>query len=194
MKKPVVAVDFDDVVANFNLSYTHHHNTFHKEPIMTFEGIYTYDMTELYGVPIEELVHRVRYFCHNHHDEITPIASRDSLLELSRQFDPHVVTSRCESLRDITSDWLKQNELDLFQELHFTNGFGSTFPHKRSKTEVCRKIGATVLIEDGPENALDVADGGIRVFLFDRPWNRDVEHHNITRVHSWSQIIELLAA
>jgi uncharacterized HAD superfamily protein len=195
--RPVVAVDFDDVIATFNESYIDHHNKHYETPRLTFEEAYTYDMPKLYGVSADVLIKRVRRFCHNHHHEIRPMSGvYDAMTILSAKCKLPIVTSRCESLTNITLDWLDEYRLAHFEEAHFTNGFGSIMPTKRSKLEVCKKINAQVLIEDGPPNAVNVADGGIPVLLFDRPWNREKEldeHPHITRIHSWNEVIEWIA-
>ncbi len=47
-------------------------------------------------------------------------------------------------------------------------------------------------IEDKPKNALAGLNYGLKVLLYDRPYNRDFNHPEITRVNNWEQIHEML--
>ena len=47
-------------------------------------------------------------------------------------------------------------------------------------------------IEDKPKNALAGLNYGLKVLLYDRPYNRDFNHPDITRVNNWKQIHEML--
>ena len=47
-------------------------------------------------------------------------------------------------------------------------------------------------VEDKPKNALAGLNYGLKVLLYNRPYNRDFNHPKITRVNNWKQIHELL--
>ena len=64
---------------------------------------------------------------------------------------------------------------------------------------LCRGVGAQILIDDNPDYAVDCAENGIEVLLFDLdnsyPWSKTQggpEHPLITRVHSWQEVEEEL--
>ena len=181
-----IAIDFDDVVATFNPSYIDHHNKIYKTPMITMETATTFNMSELYQVPHKEIVRRVRKFCIENHDEMKLHKGvRDGLSHLSKEHDLHIVTSRCESLRDVTLNWMRQmNVLQYFTDTHFTNNFGSLYPErKNSKLNACRDIGAIALIEDSAGNAREVADGGIPVVLPEYKWNAgQVDDHPLIHI------------
>ena len=42
------------------------------------------------------------------------------------------------------------------------------------------------------EMQIAVAQSGVRVFLFDQPWNREVKGDRITRVTGWTDLAERL--
>jgi uncharacterized HAD superfamily protein len=196
MKQAVIMVDFDDVVAAFNQAYVAHHNQYYQTPYLTYDDIRTFDMTTLYGVDQKTIISRVRRFCHEYHGEIMPWSgAAEGLNELYRKYDLHILTSRCESLRDITEAWLVDHGLrDVFSELHFTNGFGSLYPDRmRRKLEVCLEMQAVAMIEDAPTNAQQVADGGVPVLMPDRPWNRGFEHPLVRRFYHMSEISSLVS-
>ena len=47
-------------------------------------------------------------------------------------------------------------------------------------------------IEDKPKNALAGLNYGLKVLLYDHPYNQDFNHPQITRVNNWKQIHEIL--
>ena len=47
-------------------------------------------------------------------------------------------------------------------------------------------------VEDKPKNALAGRNYGLKVLLYDQPYNRDFNHPEITRVNNWKQIHEIL--
>lgn len=197
MPKQVLAVDFDDVIASFNATYARHHNETYGSTL-SYHDITTFDMCKVvYGIDQATLLERVRTFCHQHHDLITPIdGATDIVPRLAETYELHIVTSCCESLSQVSLEWLEAYGLNVFTEHHFANGFGSLFPErKRSKLAVCQAIGAQYLIEDAPENARQVAEGSVPVLVPWRPWNRELEPHaNITSdVRDWKHIEEILS-
>lgn len=65
---------------------------------------------------------------------------------------------------------------------------------KRLKSEVCKEIGASVLIDDALKHAEEVASHGIPVLLPDKPWNRDYTPPGVVRVQSWNDIVSWIEA
>lgn len=66
---------------------------------------------------------------------------------------------------------------------------------------ICRSLGATVLIDDNPRYALECAEVGIRVLLFDfensYPWCKTDSvdlHPLVTKVHNWEAVEKQLMA
>jgi|AntRauTorcE11897_2_1112592.scaffolds.fasta_scaffold42706_1 hypothetical protein len=189
--KAVLAVDFDDVVASFNRAYVAFHNAMYGPPYVTYDQIVTFDMPTVYGVAIEEITRRVRIFCHEHHHTILPCPDAHlGLARLAEQYDLHLVTSRSESLLDITQQWLEASQLSqYFTQKHFTNAFGARFSERKvGKLQVCQEIGAMALIDDAPIHAQGVADGGIIVYMPERPWNTTFSHKNVRRIQSLQEI------
>jgi uncharacterized HAD superfamily protein len=188
--KPVLAVDFDDVIAGFNQAFTDHCRE-HYGTNVPYESIFTYDMELLYGATREEIRRRV-LFSHYYHDTIEPIdGAIESLSRLSEHFRLELVTSRCESIKEITLAWKERHIPGLFAAAHFTNGFATLFPErKRTKASLCREIGAVALIDDATAHAVEVVGQvGIPVYLPDRPWNRNADlPEGVTRVYGWQEI------
>ncbi|MBP6975175.1 MAG: hypothetical protein KBB54_04575 [Candidatus Pacebacteria bacterium] len=195
MTKPVLAVDFDDVVAGFNQAFIRYHNAYFGTTVQ-YEDIVSYDMALTYGTNTETIGARVVDFYHNHHDLIEPLYDAIENLEVLRQrYRLEVVTNRCESLAPITLGWKMRHIPKIFSGAHYANGFESKFPErKRSKLEICEEIGAVAFVDDAINHANLVATGlGINVFLPNRPWNQTEEVClGVTRVDSWKEITKQL--
>lgn len=64
-----------------------------------------------------------------------------------------------------------------------------------------RSLGAKVLIDDNPKYAIECAEVGIRVLLFDfensYPWAKTEsvdQHPLVTRVHNWEEVEQHLGS
>jgi 5'(3')-deoxyribonucleotidase len=193
MAKPVIAIDFDDVVFNFNGHFIPWHNERHGSNV-EYEGVCSFTLTDVYGVDADTMLERVRHFTHTMHHTVHPIpGALAALKRLSLHFEPHLLTSRSESTSDITLDWLHRHIPGVFVSHHFTNEFGGLSHHEvRKKHEVCDEIGAILHIDDASKHANSVAEhADIPTILPDRPWNRnDVLHPNVVRLHSWPEIVQ----
>src|SRR3989338_8115284 len=60
------------------------------------------------------------------------------------------------------------------------------------KLEICKNLNCSIAIDDDPITALRMADSGMKVLLFNQPWNETLNHKNITRVFNWKEIHNLL--
>lgn len=191
--KKVIAIDFDDVLMEFNAGFLEFHNRVHGTTL-TYSQLINYDNWEVvYGCDKETMTERAKYFYRSpEHQLVKPIMGAIEAIEkLSRSHSLQIVTSRPTSVREHTLEWLDRHFPELFHDFHFTNIYaGEAGTKPRSKSEVCREIDAAVLIDDAMRHAREVAAAGIPVLLPDRPWNQDPVPHGVTRVHHWSDIID----
>ncbi|KAH1216434.1 hypothetical protein GmHk_13G037336 [Glycine max] len=123
-----------------------------------------------------------------------------ALQKLSRFCSLSVVTSRQNAIKDRTIEWIEKNYPGLFREIHFGNHFALDGV-SRPKSEICRSLKAKVLIDDNPRYAIECADVGIRVLLFDYensyPWckNESVDQHPlVTKVKNWEEVEQQLVS
>jgi hypothetical protein len=87
----------------------------------------------------------------------------------------HIVTARLTRLEEVTKKWIDTYFPNIFHEMHFGNHF-STSGKSRSKSQMCREIGAKLLIDDSLVYAQQCIKEGIKVILFgDYPWNRVID-------------------
>ena len=56
----------------------------------------------------------------------------------------------------------------------------------QEKLRYCQKYRVDIMIEDNPVTAETLTKHGIRVLLFDAPYNRGISADNLIRVQNWS--------
>lgn len=110
----------------------------------------------------------------------------------------YFVTARAEKRRVITETWLREKDLLRYAKGVHLKPRGDFVPSPRGrydatgsalyKLRVATDLGLEVFCEDDETIARTLAEGGIRVFLFDRAWNRGLEHPNLTRIASWDDL------
>ena len=187
-----IAVDFDDVLMDFNAGFLASHNRLYGTNLL-FENLIDYDNWELvYGCDKETMVKRAKnFYLSAEHALVSPIAgSIEAITHLSKSYSLQIVTSRPDTVRTLTLEWLERHFPGLFSDFHFTNIYaGDTGVKSKSKPEVCRDIGALIHIDDSLTHAKNVASAGIPVLLPDRPWNQGETPQDVTRVKTWDDIV-----
>lgn len=113
------------------------------------------------------------------------------------------ITARAERRRMVTETWLREKRiLDYAKAVHL-KPYGEVRPdHPRGrydpegsaqyKTRLAQELSLDVFCEDDVVISRSLADAGVRVLLFDHPWNRDLAHERITRVAGWSEVATFL--
>eukprot|EP00798_Chlamydomonas_sp_ICE-L_P011704 gene11704-34432_t len=190
-----VAVDVDEVLGRFVYKLNH----FCKEKYdMDYDvsDYWIYEFAKIWGCTGERSNHIVHDFLASQiFTEGIPVipGSFDALTRLSQTCDLVVVTSRQHVIQDVTLDWIDRHFEGLFQEVYFGNHFAMEGA-SRKKSEICKSIGAEVLIDDNPSYAAECAANGIHVLLYDwdfkYPWSKLPEGKVdplITVVRDWEE-------
>lgn len=113
------------------------------------------------------------------------------------------ITARAERRRMVTETWLREKRiLDYAKAVHLKpyGEFRPDQPRGRYdpegsaayKMRLALELGLDLFCEDDTIISQTLADAGVRVLLFDHPWNRDVSHERITRVSGWTEVATLL--
>lgn len=191
-KKRVIAFDCDDVVletAYPTLAYYNGRFGANVEP----KNFYCNDPTVWRASSRQVVSDRIQRFMTTlEYQRLAPTAEAVYTLRLlSERYDLYVVTGRSDHYAGITKNSLQTHLPGIFKSVIFTNYSCET---ARPKSQVCREIGADVLVEDHLYHATAAAKDGINVLLFgDYPWNQaDNLLPNITRVSGWRDIAERL--
>ena len=193
MRKPVIAVDNDDVLFSLVESIFLYYNTLYKTKLkLKDQTVFNLDQT--FGLSEEETLKLVFDFYKSPYMMQTkPIpGALTALKKLKSQFDLVMITARPDFTRKITLKALKMHYPDIFKSVYLTNAFSQSGT-KKLKSEVCLEVGALLMIDDAFHNAQDCADKGIPVILFRRPWNQsmtkaDLKDLPIYPVKKWADV------
>lgn len=110
----------------------------------------------------------------------------------------HFITARAERRRVVTETWLREKDLIRYAKAVHLRPQGDFVPTVRGrydaagsaayKLRIATDLRLEAFCEDDVVIARALADAGIRVFLFDQPWNRDLAHPRIERVRGWGDV------
>lgn len=193
VERQTIAVDMDDVVIETSGLIIDYVNKTYNAGV-TIDGFYSTDPA-LWGAPdVQTASRRVNEFLETEeYIESPPMQEAiHALRGLDRVHNLYIVTGRPDYTELATRKWLKTHAPDLFEDVVFTDFFD---PEKvRTKGDVCRELGATVLVDDHPEHCKSALERGVRPLLFGNyPWNTDIDvPEGITRVAHWPDVEKLL--
>lgn len=194
MKKPIIAVDIDDVLSltvekilafgNDRWGHDHTHDDF------------TEHLQDMWQVGDDEA--RTRWYEYMNSGvigtyNVVPTA-KEVLGRLRNRYQIIAVTSRRESLLDITNQWLDQHYPGLLDQVISAGIYGLNMPnaHTLTKAGVLQRIGARYLIDDQPKHCIGADSVGVTAILFGGyPWNIKAEvPPSVVRLNDWNAIEE----
>ncbi|CAM9434170.1 unnamed protein product [Chrysoparadoxa australica] len=194
--KPVVAVDLDEVLGVFVEQLALYHNKAYGT-VLTGESFHSYDFHLVWGGTQEEASKKMQdFFKSDEFLDIPEIPQAKEVLERHKEaIEFHIVTSRQLIIEDITRTWVAKHYPGLFSGIHLGNHYVEGAP-QRSKLEMCRAIGARMLIDDSPKHCLDCGSNGVAGVLFGNyAWNQVPKGempNYVQRVETWSEVEPLL--
>jgi|SRR3989344_3702307 len=183
-----IGIDFDDVINEFTDSLMDfYHKKYGKKVVR--EEIKNWDWGLYWGIDREEATKRVDEFHATHNlEDIKPLENAlESLKLLMKTHEVIIITGRPVRFKQKVQSWLKNKineELEIIHAGEWHKGQGA------SKAEICKKLDIPLLLEDAPDTAMDCANNGINVILFNKPWNHEVKHKLIFRVENWKEAMK----
>ena len=198
VKKPILAIDIDETIAQLMPSLVNFHNEKYGEPHYHIDHFHTLAFHEVWGGTPEETTDKIEeYYLSHHFKGIEPIPdAKEYLIDLKNHFELHVVTARGHNVREETINWLNIHYNDIFEDFHFGNLYGLN-GIKKKKSQLCQEINAIALVDDSFHYATDCAENGIPVVLFGKyAWNKyqsyldnhHEEHDLIERAITWNDV------
>src|SRR3989344_1773862 len=103
MKRKTIGIDLDDVLLDFNGTLCHYYNT-RYEPRYAWENIETFALEDRWHCSREEARRRIfEFYDTPEHAEARPVkGAPEALRTIAQTHDCIVITSRPESIRDMT--------------------------------------------------------------------------------------------
>lgn len=201
-----IGVDLDDVVAECAIPYLRRFAEEFRLQLPDADAQLGWDtLNELDVAPEEKDRFRTRLYDGRFFAELEPYQDCPLVLEklVNAGHELYFITARTEKRRVITETWLREKGLfDHAMAVHLRpmheidppapRGGYDASGSARYKVRLAQELELERFCEDDRVISRTLAEAGIRVWLFDHPWNRDVEHPNVERVTGWSEIAEKL--
>ncbi len=188
--KRVIAIDIDEVTADFISYFIYFHNLMYKTK-MTKNEVLNYSLYKAFETDKDEMSIRFAEFSALHLlERIAPVEGAVEGIKalIKKGYQPKLVTARPKVIEKETKNWLKIHFRGIDLPLYFSRDKND---HSIKKSIICADIGAKILIDDHLDNAYDCASEGITVFLMDAPWNKTEDlPANVIRVKSWLEILK----
>ncbi len=188
-----IGIDLDEVLADFMTALIKFHNDKYDTAFERHQ-FHSYRVFEIWGGTQEEADGEISEFYNTEYFEgIQPIPNAiESIDSLSKSHELSIITSRQNDISEKTLDWVNRHFKNKFTGVYFTNQHSHN-GISISKSSVCNKIGANLMIEDYLDYATECALAGKEVLLLDCPWNKTQALPNkINRVYSWKEITETI--
>jgi uncharacterized HAD superfamily protein len=182
-----IGIDLDEVVMELIKPFLDFYNKKYKKN-HSFEDWISYDFLRDIGEISESSDVFTEFFTTDFYSNAKLIeGAEQAIKEIGKNHDIFFITSRSKKISKQTEEHLKE----FFPELSFTLiHSGDVFGEAKTKAEICNDLGICFYLEDNPDFCLNCAENNINVFVFDRPWNKNIkDHQNITRVFSWEDIL-----
>lgn len=191
----IIGVDADGVLTDmqeFNFQYG---KKYFKKEIVNPEG---YSVKEIFGVgKWAEFFYGLKYlpkYCKNY-------PPRDNAAEVLNRLKGeghtiHEITARKfvtqksplgKRSKKWFTDWCQKNKFQFDSITFCSEKYGP-----QDKYEACVRYGVEVMVDDRPEIVLYLAERGIPILMMDAPYNKKIQHENVTRVHGWGEVYEVL--
>jgi uncharacterized HAD superfamily protein len=191
-KKPIIAVDIDEVLTPFVKHLLDFYNKRFPENQILLENFHSYQFWEVWGGTMHEANNLVdEFFKSDDFKSQQPLEHAvQTLQKLKERFELVIVTSRQHAIKDHTHEFLDKYYPGIFSSVLMGNHYGKEGV-KKSKPDMCKEIGAVLLIDDSLDYARQCAEANLDAILFgDYPWNRTKYdlHENIVRVAHWKDV------
>ncbi len=189
MVQETVAIDLDDVVVETAPKIIEYYNQ-NFDTDMTTEDFYTEDLGRWQTDTKAKAVERIHKFLNSpEYLNIPPVEDAISTISaLKRVYKLVVITGRPHIIEEATKQWVKEHFPDIFKDVVHSYYFDTS--GYRSKGELSRELGASILIDDHLGHILEAAKNSVKGLLFGNyPWNQtDKLPPNVKRVNDWHAV------
>ncbi len=196
-----IAIDFDDtLIDTFSSLLTVSHQSGKLLEYRNIEDIQNYHIEEDKNIKLSK--NEVDDIWKNYWDKLVIeddiweiYGSYKTLRKLIDQWiQCSILTARNknhEKKKKQTEMWIKLYFPELINRIHYLNNNEGEW---KKKSEICKTLGITLLIDDAFENAIDMVENGLSAILLEKPWNREItfEHKNLYRTKNWEEIYSIL--
>lgn len=195
MRRLVIAVDCDDVLLPSSEAIVAHYNNEYGTNVHV-DNFYERDPEQWAVDSLEEVYERIRLYFQSDAfpAEVKPFEDAvEAIDRLAAGHELHLVTGRGPAVEAVTHAMVDAYFAGQFVSIEHTGAFlkADGTMGRRTKGEVCKAIGADVLIDDNLEHAKSVLDQGIETVLLygDYAWTKKETLERSVRCQSWADVL-----
>ncbi len=195
--RPLLVTDLDDVLFGFTASFFDWHNGRFGTRLSIEDLAEARYLFEAWGGTKEQAVERMAMFF----DEadvlgLQPLDGAFACLsDLKSRYDLVVVSAKDPAYEAVTLEWIDRHFGGVFDRVILGIGHSERGEGAVTKVDVCRDLGAAVMIDDQIGHLAGADRFGIRPILFgDYPWNRGEElPSGVHRAADWPDLCSRLS-
>lgn len=195
-RRLVIAIDCDDVLINTSALIIERYNQKYGTSVTLEDDAYNNesswqaDNNEMAIKRVDTILRDERLL----RDAVPLPGAVDAIKRLASHHDLHIVTGRQTYMEEETYHLMARWFDGCFQSLEMTNYIAAAESSalRRSKGEVCKKLGADILVDDHLGHIQSVLDSGLKeVIIFGNyPWNQVADlQPGTTRCRDWSEVL-----
>lgn len=196
----VRGIDLDEVLFETVNQWLIFHGNKINNIFATREDIsdYHFYKIEKFNLSKDTSVDRFRSFLGSEStNDILPVVwAKEWLERIKAQWNTLIgITWRLAEYESWTDKALKNYYDGLLSKVIYLGAYSDMSSPKvtqRTKSEVCKELGITTMVEDDMYFAQELADNGVKVYLLAKPWNvtqKNGMHPNIIKVSWWDEIL-----
>lgn len=183
-----IGLDLDEVITKFLEGFLEFYNRkFNSDySVQDFDSYNFWDVlggTRAEAIKLVDEFHSTEAF-----DRLRLVdGAKQGIEKLAARNKLYVITSRPLRFKEKTNRFFSKNFADIPFQLFYSNDF-----HGQSgldKAELCLREKVEVFVEDNLEYALDCYRKGIKVCLFNKPWNQK-GGNGLARANNWQEILQ----
>ncbi len=189
-----IGIDIDEVLVDFLTPFLEYHNARYGTAYQ-WDDFHSFGMHHVMDETPQKIAERIEAFLRtDKFKNLQPVPGAvEAVNTLAKNHELIIVSSRNDSVHEDTRRWLDEHFPAKIAEVHFSDHPYASRDSVHTKVGLCKLVRLDLLIEDALEYALPSAEAGIRVLLFDTPWNRRPDlPANVTRVYSWEGIVDVI--
>lgn len=191
--RPVIAVDIDEVLLPLHEHFLYHHNEQYGTKFVYPDPEGRYLLQEFTGEEVPVLLQKLRtYYESGETKHLQPLPGAVAAIkQLRKRYDLVIISNQQLFQGKYSQIAIKKHFGNAFKDIYFT-ALPAPGHDPLSKSEICKKVGATYLVDDTIKNAVHCAAEGIEVILFgDYHWNKQEDlPAGITRCRDWQEVLE----
>src|SRR3972149_4423415 len=111
-----------------------------------------------------------------------------ALILLKKEYKLHISTARSKGWHEQVRKWINTHLPGIFEKIIFCKNLKCI---DKSKGPICMQRKYYALVDDNPEEIKSCLECGVKVIVFDQPWNRKIGK-TIPRIKSFRELPKFL--